>query len=327
MSMRAIMITRPGGPEVLEIGDVPAPDPGPAEVRVRVHAFGVNRADLLQRRGMYPAPPDAPPDIPGLEYAGEVDATGTDVPAVAVGDRVMGIVGGGAYAEFVTTPASHALLIPDGMTFEEAAAIPEAFLTAHDALEQVAVGAGEWVLITAVGSGVGTAAIQLVRARRAKSVGTSRTASKLERAIPLGLDAGINASSEELVASVLRVTGHGADAALDLIGGPDFGATLRALAPRGRVILIGLTAGTRAEVDLSLVLRQRLRVIGTVLRSRSTSEKTAVTRSFAEQVLPLFGTGRVAPVLSRVYSFDQVRDAHAYVESNASFGKVVVRMA
>jgi putative PIG3 family NAD(P)H quinone oxidoreductase len=323
--VRAIVIARPGGPEVLEIRDVATPAPGEGDVRVRVRAFGINRADLLQRRGLYPAPPDAPADIPGLEYAGEVHALGATVRGLAVGDRVMGIVGGGSYAEYVLTPATHVVPMPAAMSFEDAGAIPEAFLTAHDALEQIAVVSGEWVLIHAVGSGVGTAAVQLVRARGARSVGTSRTRAKLEHAAELGMDAGIDTTAEELVAAVKRITGAGAHAVVDLIGGADFTASLKALAPRGRLIVVGLTAGSRAEVDLSLVLRQRLRIQGTVLRSRSKEEKTEITASFARDVLPLFAAKRAVPVVDRVFAFEEIREAHAYVETNANFGKVVVQ--
>lgn len=326
-SMRGVVISRSGGPEVLEVGEVPTPEPGPGQVRVRVRAFGINRADLLQRRGLYPPPSDAPRNIPGLEYAGEIDVLGAGVRDQVVGDRVMGIVGGGAYAEYVTTPAAHVLPVPEGLSFQEAAAIPEAFLTAHDALEQLGVAAGEWVMIHAVGSGVGTAALQLVLARRARCIGTSRTPAKLERAAALGMDVGVNTVTEDLVAKAREITGRGVQAVLDLVGGPRLGATLEALAPRGRLILVGLTAGARAEVDLRLILGNRLRIIGTVLRSRSTDEKTMLVRSFREAVLPLFPSRRVHAILDRVYDFREIRSAHQYVESNANFGKVVVRLS
>ena len=325
--MRAVVITGPGLPDVLELRDLPPPEPAAGEIRVRVHAFGINRADLLQRRGLYPPPAGVPRDIPGLEYAGVVDSLGPGVEKPAAGESVMGIVAGGAYAELVVTPAAHALPIPKRMSFEEAAAIPEAFLTAHDALEQAGVVAGEWVLIHAIGSGVGTAALQLTRARGARAIGTSRTPAKLERATALGLDAAIDVSAEPLVPAVRRSTGgSGANAALDLVGGPDFGATLESLALRGRVVLIGLTAGSRADVDLGIVLRQRLRIIGTVLRSRGLEEKTALARTFRRKVLPLFSAGRVRPVIDRVEPLERIREAHAYVESNANFGKVIVRL-
>ena len=325
--MRAVIITGPGEPEVLEIREVPVPDPGPGEVRVGVRAFALNRADLLQRRGMHPAPADSPQDIPGLEYAGVVDALGPDVEDLSVGDRVMGIVGGGAYAQYLITPAAHAVAMPSALTFEEAAAIPEAFITAHDALERLAVTEGEWVLVHAVGSGVGTAAVQLIKAREAKCVGTSRTRRKLDEVVGLGMDEGIDTSEEDMVAAVQRITGRGANAAVDLVGGSMFPATVEAMAPRGRIIVVGLTAGRRADLDLGLVMRKRLRIEGTVLRARSRNGKTAVVQSFRQQVLPLFSTRRLRAVVGRVFSFDEIRTAHEYLESNVSYGKVVVRMA
>lgn len=337
--MRAVLITHPGGPEVLELRDVSEPQPAAGEARVRVRAFGVNRADLLQRRGLYPAPPDAPQDIPGLEFAGEVDAVGpaqdhpTAVPPFrpeggpGAGAKVMGIVGGGAYAEYVVVPAEQLIPIPRGMEFAEAAAIPEAFLTAFDALERLAVGPGEWVLVHAVGSGVGTAAVQLIHARGARSIGTSRTPAKLERARAFGLDVGMDATAGDFAAAVRRATDGGAHAVLDLVGGPGFRATLEAMRERGRLLLVGLTAGARAEVDLSLILRRRLRIEGTTLRTRGHSEKAALAAAFRQAVLPLFERGTLRPVLDRTVPLERVAEAHAYMESNAGFGKIVVEVA
>ncbi len=323
--MRAIVIRQPGDPDVLELRDVPTPDTPPDHVRVRVRTFGINRADLLQRRGQYPAPSESPEDIPGLEYAGEVVELGQHVTGFAVGERVMGIVGGGAYAEYVVMPATHAVPIPSKLSFAEAAALPEVFITAHDALERLAVCAGEWVLVHAVGSGVGTAALQLVKARGARSIGTSRTAAKLERARSLGLDVAIDSDNEDFVEVVRRTTESGADAAIDLVGGPLFPRTLEALALRGRLVLVGLTAGSHAHIDLAVLMRKRLRVEGTVLRSRSTAEKTAVVQSFREQVLPLFAQNALEVVVDRVFSFDEVPAAHRYMEQNANFGKIIVK--
>jgi putative PIG3 family NAD(P)H quinone oxidoreductase len=324
--MRAIVIPESGEPEVMEIRDVATPEPGPGEIRVRVRAFGINRADLLQRRGMYPAPPGVPPDIPGMEYAGEVDAVGTGCKDIIVGAQVMGIVGGGGYAEFLVTPHTHATPIPQGLSFPEAAGIPEVFITAHDALERLAVSAGEWVLVHAVGSGVGTAAVQLIEMRGALSVGTSRTRAKLERAAELGMHAGIDTSSEDLCSAIKRITGKGAHAAMDLIGGALFPVTLEAMAPRGRVILVGLTAGRTAELNLGVVLSKRLRIEGTVLRPRTIEEKTDAVRAFSGAVLPLFEARQLRPVIDRVFPFAQTSDAHRYMESNANVGKIVVEM-
>src|SRR5262249_50295927 len=221
--MRAIVITGVGGPEVLEIRDVPTPEPRGEQIRVKVRACGLNRADLMQARGKYPAPPGAPADIPGLEYAGEVDALGPDVTGpLKVGDRVFGIVGGGGQAEYVLTHERMAVLIPSNLGEVEAAAVPEAFITAHDAfLNPGRLGPGERVLIHAVGSGVGTAAVQIARAMGCAVFGTSRTPGKLERARELGLDQGIDASTEDFAAVVHSWTeGAGVDVVIDLLGGP-----------------------------------------------------------------------------------------------------------
>jgi len=324
--MQAITVSRPGGPEVLTVSEVPAPRPVQGEVRVRVRAFGINRADLLQRRGMYPAPVGAPPDILGLEYAGEVDEVGDGVTEVGLGDRVMGIVGGGSYAEYLVTHSTHLVPVPEGYAYPDAAAIPEIFITAHDALQRLDVREHEWVLVHAIGSGVGTAALQLIHLRGAKCIGTSRTAAKLKRATELGLDASVNSATDDLVARVRDVTGAGANAVVDLVGGPLIVETLAALAPRGRLVLVGLTGGRSANMDLGVILTKRLRLEGTVLRSRSNEEKTEVVRSFRNDVLPALASGQLRPVVDRIFSFDQVPAAHQYVESNANFGKVVVSL-
>jgi putative PIG3 family NAD(P)H quinone oxidoreductase len=313
--------------DALVVREVPSPVPGPGEVRVRVRAFGINRADLLQRRGLHPAPPGAPADIPGLEFAGEVDAVS---PAGAgtwrPGDRVMGLTAGGAYAEYVVVPAGQLLPMPPRFSFTGAAAVPEAFLTAFDALERVSLGGGEWLLVHAVGSGVGTATVQLARARGAHTVGTSRTAAKLDRARPLGLDVGLDPSGGDFVEPVRRATAGGAHAAVDLVGGPLLSRTLEALRPRGRLVLVGLTAGGRADVDLGLVLRHRLRLEGTVLRSRPADEKADLVRRFAGGVLPLLAAGTVRPVVDRVWPFDGVEEALATMAANRNFGKLVVEI-
>jgi len=245
---------------------------------------------------------------------------------MSVGDRVMGIVGGGSYAEYVVTPAAHTMQIPENLSFEDAAAIPEAFITAYDAIERIALTADEWVLVHAVGSGVGTAVVQLARARGAKCIGTSRSPWKLERASDLGMDVGIDSTSEDLATAVRDATGQGAQTAVDLIGGSVFPQTLDAMALRGRLILVGLTAGRRADFDLGVILGKRLRIEGTVLRSRSADEKAAVTRSFVDANLALFMDSKLTPVVDRVFDMVHVRAAHEYLESNASFGNVVVRV-
>ncbi len=331
--MRAIVITRPGGPEVLEIRNVQTPELGPDQVRVRIRACAVNRADLLQRIGAYPAPADCPQDIPGLEIAGEIDALGAGVLDWVVGDRVFGIVGGGAYAEAIVVHARTLARIPDALDFAAAAAIPEAFLTAYDAMVlQGGLSAGESVLVHAVGSGVGTAATQIARAIGARPIGTARTAEKLERARDLGLAAGdaivVEGGGGGFSARVRALTaGRGVDVVLELVGGAYVPESLASMAPCGRLVLVGLLAGTRADVDLSLVLRKRLRIFGTVLRARPVEEKIATGQVLARHLVPLLASGALRPVVDRVMPLEKAAEAHAYVASNEGFGKVVLTVA
>lgn len=321
--MRAIVIREAGGPEVLELRDVPLPQPVADQVRVRVRATALNRADLLQRRGGYPAPFGAPQDVPGLEFAGEVDAVGPLVERLRPGDRVFGIVGGGAYAEYLVTNERMCVSIPDALDWIAAAAIPEVFMTAHDALRQAGFAVGEKALVHAVGSGVGTAAVQLIRAMGGVSIGTARTAAKLESARAYGLDIGLDAEGwrERLTAAVGTV-----DVILDFVGSPYLDDNLRALATQGRLVLIGLMGGAKGEIDLSLIQRKRLRLIGTVLRARPLEEKIAVTQAFARQVVPLIERGVVRPVIDRVFDLAEAAAAHRYMESNANVGKIVLRV-
>lgn len=325
--MRAVVIPRPGGPEVLEEQERPTPDPGPSQIRVRVKASALNRADLLQRRGGYPAPAGWPADVPGLEYAGEVDAVGPGAGLWAPGTRVMGLVGGGGHAEYVCVHEREAVRIPSNLSWDQAAAVPEVFFTAYDAVfRQLRVDAGERLLIHAAGSGVGTAAIQLASAAGVRTIGTSRTPGKLERAAELGLDVGIDASSDDWPAEVMRVAdGEGVNAVLDLVGGDYLAGNLRVIAERGRLIVVGTVAGSRAELDMGLLLRKRVTVIGTVLRARPVEEKIQLAREFSSNVLPLLASGRVGPVVERVYPFAAVSDAHRLLESNRTFGKIVLR--
>lgn len=327
-AMRAIVIVQPGGPEVLQLRDVPDPQPAAAEVLVRVRATALNRADILQRKGHYPPPPSSPRDIPGLEFAGEVAALGPGATLWRVGQRVFGITGGGAYAQFLVAHERTLAEIPPNLSWSEAAAVPEAFITAHDALwKQAALRPSECVLIHAVGSGLGIAALQLVRAMAAVPFGTARTAEKLERARPLGLEDGVvlTASLEGLAPAVERWTGgRGCDVVFDLVGGPYVSASVRVLAPLGRLMIISSAAGASPEIDLRLVLSRRLTLRGSVLRARPLEEKILVTRAFAAQVVPLLALGAVRAVVDSEFPLDQAAAAHARMESNQTFGKVVL---
>jgi putative PIG3 family NAD(P)H quinone oxidoreductase len=330
--MKAVVITRFGGPEVLEIHAVPRPQPGPEEVLVNVRSTALNRADLLQRAGRYAAPPGEPQNIPGLEFAGEVAELGTNAHRWHKGDRVMGIVGGGAHAEFVTAHQDVLAAVPSNLDWSAAGAVPEVFITAHDALRQAGFTAGENVLIHAVGSGVGLAATQLVKALGGRAFGTSRTPDKIERAKAFGLESGFAVSEPSALAELSSFAddvtgGRGFDVVLDLNGGPYFSASLEAMALRGRIILIGGVAGGKTDVDLYQILRKRLHVIGTVLRARSLLEKIAITAAFAEEVVPLLAKRTIQPVIDSVFQLDKFQDAHRRLESNETFGKVVLTIS
>jgi putative PIG3 family NAD(P)H quinone oxidoreductase len=314
----------------LELQERPTPIPRAGEILVRVRASAVNRADLLQRQGLYPAPPGAPTDIPGLEYAGEVAAVSPGVTQWKEGDRVFGITGGGAYADFVTVDAETAARIPDRLDWKEAGAVPEAFITAHDALVvQARVQRGESVLIHAVGSGVGLASSQIAAAWNARPFGTARTAEKVEKAKRYGLVDGlvIENDVEAFVPACERWTsGKGIDVTLDLVGGDYVGASIRASGLRGRIMLIGTVAGRQSTIPTGMVLGKRLTLRGTVLRARSLDEKRAATAAFAAEVVPLLDSGALAPTIDSVFDLAQAGDAHERVAGNATFGKVVLRV-
>ena len=329
--MLAVKIISHEGAGRLEVCEVERPTAHADRVRVRVRAAGLNRADLLQKRGRYPAPPGAPVDIPGLEFAGEVEQLGEEARAWRMGARVFGITAGGAQAEYVVVPESHLAGIPDALSFEEAAAVPEVFITAHDALfTQGHLRTGERVLIHAVGSGVGTAAAQLARAAGAGAVyGTARTAEKIERAREFGMDEGVAVSDDpRAFANAVRgwTDGAGVNVVLDLVGASYLDANLEALALHGRLLLIGTLGGASAALDFRRVMGKRLRVIGTVLRARSTEEKAAAVRRFAAEVVPLFTRQSVRPVLDSTFELQDVDAAYARLESNETFGKVILRV-
>ena len=325
--MRAVVITEPGGPEVLELREVSRPAPGPGEVRVRVRSGGVNRADLLQRRGRYPAPSGWPAEIPGLEYAGVVEEVGEGVRLWSEGDRVMGLVGGGACAEHVVVHERTAVRVPAGMDLDHAGAVPEVFMTAYDALfRQAGLGLGETLLIHAVGSGVGTAAVQMARSAGVWSVGTSRTPEKVDRATALGLSVGVVAEGDgwaDEVSEALR--GRGADVILDLVGGSYLAPNQELLASGGRHVVVGVPGGSRTEIDLRALMGRRGTIRGTVLRARPLEEKAALAREFEGRVVPLFEAGALEPVVDRTFEPAEIAGAHRIMEENRNFGKLVIR--
>jgi putative PIG3 family NAD(P)H quinone oxidoreductase len=293
-----------------------------------VRATALNRADLLQIKGHYAPPADAPPDIPGLEYAGEVLAVGPRVRRFRPGDRVMGLVGGGAWAEQLTMHEREALPMPEGMSFTDAAALPEVYLTAFDALVlQGGMRPGETVLVHAVASGVGSAAALLCRAMGVRVVGTGRNAGKLERAREWGVERTVlvEGTPPRFADAVREATGgRGADLALDLVGGDYVPETLEALAPQGRVMLVGLVAGNRAQINLGTVLMKRLRITGTVLRSRPLEEKMALAQAAERHLNPLFRSGALKPVIDAVLPMKEIREALARMASNETVGKLVL---
>jgi len=330
--MRAVVIVTHGGVEGIEVREVERPVAASADrVLVRVYAAALNRADVLQRRGFYPAPPGTVQNIPGLEFAGEVVEVGSEVHTFTLGQRVFGITAGGAQAEYVLAPESALVEIPSNLDWVEAAAVPEAFITAHDALfTQAGLEMGERVLVHAAGSGVGLAAIQLAHAGGAIVYGTSRTAEKLERARAFGLDQTVSVGNDPttFAKAVHEWTNdRGVEAILDLVGGSYLAANLNALAMKGRLMLVGTTGGASATLDYRIVMGKRLRITGTVLRARSTQEKAHAARRFAAHVLPLLSREIVRPVIDKVYSMDEVRAAHERMESNASFGKIILKIA
>jgi NADPH2:quinone reductase len=325
--MRAIVVKKPGGPKVLEmLKDLPDVVPQRNEVRIRVRATAINRADVMQREGKYPSPKDCHPDIPGLEYAGEVETLGDGCIDLSVGDRVFGLVGGGSYSEYIVAHWRTVSLMPKGFSFEDAAALPEACLTAYDAMvSQCKLGPGETVLINAAASGVGTAAVQIARALGATTIGTTRSAKKLARLAELGLEHGIESSSGQYADKVMALTNRkGADVILELVGGGYLNEDIRCAATKGRIIIVGLLAGSHIDFDLSKVLSKRLVIHGTTMRARPVEEKIAIAQVLTKHIVPLIEKGLIKPIVDKIFPLEQASEAHSYMESNDSFGKIVL---
>lgn len=309
----------------LVLDTVPCPSPKAGEVLVRVSACSVNRADLLQRRGLYPPPPGAS-SIMGLDFAGEVVEKAPDVTEWDLGQRVFGIVPGGGYGRFVATAADHLVDIPENLGFVEAAAAAEVFFTAFlNLFLEAKIKAGETLLVHGGGSGVGTAAIQLAMARGVTTITTAGSPDKLERCLNLGAAFAINYNTEDFAARILEISaGEGVDVVLDWIGAPYLNKHIEILKSRGRLVIIGLMGGNKAELSLAPLLTKRLRLIGSVLRSQSHEEKAILTKAFAEQVKPLLLSGQVKPVVDRVFPIQAVEEAHEVLKENRHFGKIVL---
>jgi len=326
--MRAVVLREHGGPEVLAVSESPDPVAAPEEVLVRVHATALNRADLLQRMGMYPNPFPADDEIPGLEFAGEVISCGARVTMWKPGDRIMGIVSGGAYAERLVIHERQAMAVPAGMSWTDAAAIPEVFITAWDALVvQGGLTSGRWAMVHAGASGVGTAAIQICRAIGARIIVTC-SAGKVQACRDLGADVVVDYGSQDFVEEARNATGGtGVDVILDVIGGEYVEKNIAALAVKGRIIQVGVMAGKPLPFNVGLLLGKRASITGTVLRARPTEEKIAISRQFAAEMLPLFTTGQMKPVVDSVYPLEKIADAHIHMANNANVGKIVVTLA
>ena len=324
--MRAAVVSEPGGPEVFRVQETDDPVAGPEEVLVDVKASALNRADLLQRQGNYAAPAGVPSDVPGLEFSGVVIEAGKRTDGLSPGDRVFGLLGGGGYSDRVVTHHLMAMPMPPNLDFLQAAAIPEVFFTAYDALfNHCDLKMGESVLIHAVGSGVGTAALQLAHRAGAYVYGTAGSADKLAKATDLGLDVGINYNQQDFAQVVKELTkSAGVNVVVDMVGAPYWERNLASLSLMGRMVLVGALGGSRLDTSLSLLMPKRLQVKGTTLRARTLEEKIAVTGQFKKHVLPLIADGRIRAVVDRSFPLEEVTKAHEYMESNANFDKIIL---
>lgn len=325
--MKAIVVSEPGGPDKLQLAEVADPVAGEGEVLLEVKATALNRADLLQRRGMYP-PPKGASEILGLECSGVVTGIGPGASGVKPGDRVMALLPGGGYAERVVVPARMAVPVPESLTFEQAAAIPEAFFTAREALFSLGqVEPGSFVLIHAAAGGVGSAAVQLAHQHGAHVLATAGSDDKLARVKELGADTLINYKSQNFVAVAKEVTnGHGVDAVLDFIGGSYWDKHAACMAVGARCVVIGVLGGPTASVNLAQLLMRRYQILGLVMRSRPLADKIAITEAFIRDSLPLFADGRLAPIIDSVHPLSEARQAHERMEQNLNFGKIVLKV-
>lgn len=324
--MRAVVLHTYGGPEVLTVEEVADPTPGPDEVLVQVAATALNRADLLQRMGLYPDPRRLQPEIPGLEFAGTVAARGARATMWQIGDRVMGIEAGGAYAEKICTHERQLLAVPAALSLADAAAIPEVFLTAWDALVvQGGLTSGRWALVHAGASGVGTAAIQLAKAIGAR-IAVTCSAGKAELCRSLGADVVLDRSPNDWLTQATAAVPGGFDTILDVVGGEEIDRNLQAVAQRGTIVQVGLMGGGSVQVKVGLLMGKRAHWIGTTLRARPIEEKVAVTRRFAAEMLPLFDDGRLRPVIDCTFPLEEIAAAHEMMANNANAGKIVITL-
>lgn len=324
--MQAITLKNFGGPEVLSISNLPQPIPGPEQVLVHVKACGLNRADLLQRRGKYP-PPAGASDILGLEIAGQVVAMGANVSGFGSGEKVFGLVAGGAYAEYCLIDQGSLMPMPENLSYTDAAAIPEAFLTAQEAMFSLGqLQKHESILIHAGASGVGSAAIQLAKQMQATVYTTVSSQEKLQKIKNLGADAVINYKQEDFAAEIMRLSDNrGVDVIIDFIGASYFAQHIKILKPCGRLVLVGLMGGAKTEINLDQIHMKRLQIKGLVMRTRSLADKRLLTQHFQKHWLPLFTNDKLKPVIDSIYPFSEVQAAHERMENNLNVGKIILR--
>lgn len=324
-TMTVIAIAGKGGPDVLVPQTQPVPTPGPGQVLVKVQAAGVNRPDVLQRLGMYPAP-KGHNELPGLEIAGEVAATGTGVTRFEIGQRVMALVNGGGYAEFCLADEGTTLHVPEGLSINEAAGLPETFFTVwHNVFERGALKAGEWILIHGGTSGIGVTAIQLAKAFGAKVITTTGSDAKCEAAHALGADRAVNYRTQDFLEAVKDATGgRGVDVILDMVGGSYIEKNIRALADDGRLVYIGFQSGSKAEIDFMRVMLKRLTITGSTLRIRPADVKAHIARRVETEILPLLASGEVKVPIDSTFPLVQAADAHRRIEEGTHIGKIIL---
>ena len=324
--MKAVIISKPGGPDVLQLTERPKPIPLPHEVLIKVHAAGINRPDIAQRKGNYPPPPGASPDIPGLEVAGTIEAIGSEVTLWQPGQQVCALVIGGGYAEYCTAPEGQCLPIPQGLSFIEAASLPETFFTVwSNVFDRAALKPGESLLVHGGSSGIGVTAIQMAKALGSKVYVTAGTDDKCRLCEELGADKAINYKTQNFADEIKELTnGKGVNVILDMIGGDYTPPNLQALAEEGRLVLINTMKGKDVQVDLSIVMRKRINITGSMLRSRDVEFKAAIAAKLKEHVWPIIANGAIRPVIHQVFTMTDATQAHELMESSEHVGKIVL---
>ncbi len=324
--MKAIIITHPGGPEVLQLAERPTPTYDPNEVLIKIMAAGINRPDVFQRKGNYPPPEGAPNDIPGLELAGIVAEVGADVTRWKIGDKVCALVIGGAYAEYCPAPEGQCLPVPDGLSFAEAASLPETFFTVwSNVFDRAHLQPGESLLVHGGSSGIGVTAIQMAKALGSTVYVTAGSDEKCNFCEELGADKAINYKTEDFGEAIYKLTnGKGVDVILDMIGGDYTPVNIKSLANDGRLVMINAIKGSKVEINLSEVMRKRLLITGSTLRARDVAIKSAIAKKLEEHIWPLLASGQIKPIIYKTFAAEDAAKAHELMESSEHMGKIVI---